>query len=101
MVAAADDKIFKNQFGEMVLNGAIAVEKLKDGKALQRFISCVGPIIFICGTLVVMRTNCPNPASFHVLCLLPARKFASTGRTCSLPLVCLISLGYLAGGRVG
>lgn len=39
-----ESKIFRNQFGELVLNGAMAVAKLKDGKALQRFISCFGPI---------------------------------------------------------
>lgn len=46
MKPVAENKIFRNQFGEMVLNGAMAVEKVKNGKAFQRFISCFGPINF-------------------------------------------------------
>lgn len=44
MAPVADEDIFKNQFGHYVLNGAMAVDKFKNGRRLQRFICCFTPL---------------------------------------------------------
>ena len=44
MAPVADSDVFRNQLGAMVLNGAMAVDKLKDAQVLQRFICTFGPL---------------------------------------------------------
>lgn len=44
MAPVADEDIFKNQLGQYFLNGAMAVDKLIDGRRLQRFTCCFTPL---------------------------------------------------------
>ena len=44
MAPVAKSEIFRNNLGAMVLHGAMAVDKLKDGDWLQRFICTFGPL---------------------------------------------------------